>query len=151
MDPVTTAALLKWIEALGFPTWALVILIAWISLRRELRTLSDRWAEMAKGWRESRLEMENRITWLESGFVHRHARKEDTPVPRKQRPREIRVQRSHAEPTMLCKIDSMLFTFARTLSTRSPETSCPMPPWPRPPSLRTRATRIAERWACMTR
>ena len=35
MDLTTTAALLKWIEALGFPTWALVILIAWISLRRE--------------------------------------------------------------------------------------------------------------------
>jgi len=78
---LTTTALLKWIEALGFPTWALVILIAWISLRRELRTLSAGWADLTKAWRNSRLEMENRITWLESGFVHRHNRKDD-PTPR---------------------------------------------------------------------
>ena len=58
MDP-----LLTWAQALGFPVWAIIILIAWIQLRTELRG-------MGKEWRQYRIDMERRVTWLEAKNDH---------------------------------------------------------------------------------
>lgn len=51
--------LLDWARALGFPAWAIIILIAWMQLRSELRAMS-------KEWRLYRMDMERRVTWLEA-------------------------------------------------------------------------------------
>ena len=53
------ASIIDWARALGFPVWAIVILLAWWSVRAELRAMSSE-------WRQYRIDMERRVTWLEA-------------------------------------------------------------------------------------
>jgi len=47
-----------------------------------MRGLSIRWQELAEEFRKDRLHMEHRLTWVESGLIHHHRRKNDAAPPR---------------------------------------------------------------------
>jgi hypothetical protein len=57
---------LKAAEALGFPAWAVVILIAWLSIKKEIRLLAIKFAEWKDELYEWRIGLEKRVVRTET-------------------------------------------------------------------------------------
>lgn len=58
--------ILKIAEALGFPAWAIVILIAWLSIKKEIRLLAVKFSEWKSELYEWRIDLEKRVVRTET-------------------------------------------------------------------------------------